>query len=138
MQTVLWLMLFGALLGLVVTFVVEAGYSARAEKIQIVRIDHRAKSLFGPVTIDEGDPVKMIVGDPKALLKNKTALGYPMVDSEYLQAHPGAAIHAETVQSPIQFARIGCLLSALISIIGMAMLKRLRVAIDPADVSTGA
>jgi hypothetical protein len=135
MRAVLIAMVVFALLGLVSTFVIESGYNSRLERVQIVKIDHSAMSQFGPVTVDVGDPVSLIVEDPKAVLKNKTSEGLPMVDGDYLKQHEGASMRIEPIQSVTAFARFGCAASALLAVVGLGILKRLQnppiLPIDP-------
>lgn len=133
MRAVLVMLLVIALFGLAGSFVIESGYTARSQKVQIVRIDHTAKNPFGPVTIDVGDPVDMILDDQGAFLKNKTPLGLPMVDADYLKQHEGAIVRIEHIQSLAALARFGCAASALIAVLGLGLLKRLQFPLFPPD-----
>jgi hypothetical protein len=124
MRGVLWGILAMALLGLLATFALESGYAARAQEIQLVTIDPTQHSPFGPATIDAGEPADLIVDDPKAFLKNKTAMGLPMVDTGYLKAHGEGYLALSSIRSLANLARIGCVCAAIFACLGIALLKR--------------
>ena len=126
-------MLGAAFLGFTGTFALESSYSARARKVQVVRIDRTHNSLFGPVTIDVGDPVPLILDDESAFLKNKTSTGLPMLDADYLNRHGGAALQLQTVESVVALARLGCVLSLAVAAAGLVLLNRLRSFLIPPD-----
>ena len=127
----MWILLVLAALGFTLTFFVEASYAARAQKVQIVRIDKSAHNLLGPVTFDVGEPQDLIVGDSSAFLKNKTAVGYPMLDEDYLKLSGNSTIPLRTIEAVAGFARFGCILSAILAGTGLAILSRVRNFIMP-------
>jgi hypothetical protein len=125
MRAVLWVMLFGAFLGFMFSFAMETSFSSRAQKVQVVRIDKTKHSPFGPVTIDVGDPAMLIVDDPKAFLKNKTATGLRMLDEEYVKQHGDGALQLNAMTSIIVLARAGCVLSILAAGAGLFLIRRI-------------
>lgn len=133
MTGVLWVLIAMAVTGFLSTFVIESGYKARIQKVQIVRIDKTAKSALGVVTIDVGEPVSLIVDSPDAFLKNRTPMGLPMLDEAYSGQHPESVIHMEPILTLIAQARIGCTLTSLVALTGLAMLRRFRVTVSPPD-----
>ena len=124
MRGVLWGILAMALIGLLATFALESGYAARAQQIQLVTLDPSQPNPFGPATVDVGEPADLIVDDPKAFLKNKTAMGLPMVDIGYLKAHSVGYFALSSIRSLANLARIGCICAAIFACMGMALLKR--------------
>jgi len=132
MRAVLITLCAAAILGLIGTFAVESSYDSRAQKVQLVRIDRAQHSLFGPVTVEQGEPTSMIVADPTVFLKNKTAIGLPMIDADYLAKHQGAAMQLGPLETVVGMARIGCALSAVVAGGGLILLGRLNsIAISP-------
>ncbi len=131
MRGVLWVLLCSAILGVICSFVLEASYNAKAQMVQVVRINHNAHNPFGPETLDQGQPAMLILEDQHAFLKNKTPLGYPMVDEEYVRQHGDAVLQLKTVESVTGMARAGCLLSGIIAILGLAVLKRVHAFLVP-------
>jgi len=117
-------MLTAAVAGCFFSFAVESSYSAQAQEVQFVRIDKTQHSPFGPVTVEVGKPVMLLVDDPSAFMKNKTATGLPMLDADYANQHGGAALQLESVESVVRIARLGCLLSAVIAAVGLLLIKR--------------
>jgi hypothetical protein len=131
MRAVLWFLLCGAFLGFATTFALESSYRARAQKVQIVRIDKTKRSPLGPETVEVGEPVIVILDDPSAFLKNKTAIGLPMVDADYLESHSGAALQIDTVESVIGLARLGSFLAFLAAILGLFLMSRIQTVLPP-------
>lgn len=134
MRAMLWVMLCGAAIGFAFTFAMESSFEGRAQKVQIVRIDKTRHSRFGPVTIDVGNPEMLIVDDPSAFLKNKTATGLPMVNADTIKAHGGDALQLQAMLSVIGLARIGCALSLLAVTTGLVLLNRILCPIPPPGV----
>jgi len=126
MRLALWILMGAAFLGFTSTFALESTYTARAQRVQPVRIDTSQHNPLGPITIDIGEPSMMIVDDPAAFLKNKTATGLPKLDIDYLKAHGESALQLQNIQSVIGMARLGCILSALVAGIGLFLLSFLR------------
>lgn len=114
-----------ALLGLATTFIVQSSFESRAVKIQLVRIDATQVSRFGPVTQEVGQPKNLILSSADVLLKNKTSLGIPTMDVDYLRRHPGAGLDIEPVESAIQIARIGCLFASLVAGLGALLWSKI-------------
>ena len=129
MRGALWVLMIVAFSGLSGTFVVEASYASRAQKVQVVRIDKTQHSAFGPVAVDVGDPVLLLVDDSSIFLKNKTATGLPMLDAEYVKQHGDSALQLKTIDSIISLARLGCIFSTLVAGIGLFLLKRLQLSL---------
>jgi len=127
-------MLLGAFLGFSTTFAMESSLNGRAQNVQIVRIDKTKHSPFGPVTIDVGDPVVLIVDDPAVFLKNKTATGLPMVDADVVKQHGDEALQLQSMLSVIGLARIGCVLSIIAAGAGLLFIKRFQGPILPPGV----
>ncbi len=125
----LWATFGIAILGFASTFALEASFEGRAQKVQIVKIDTSQHSPFGPVTSDVGDPTMMIVDDPSAFLKNRTATGLPMLDAGKLEA--SGALKLETAQSVVTLARSGCVLAAIVTLAGLVLLGRFRGFVVP-------
>ncbi len=122
-----------ALIGLAITFIVQSSFESRAVKVQLVRIDPTQHSLFGPVTQDVGQPRLLVLAGPDVLLKNKTALGFPTMDVDYLKKHPGAGLDIEPVESAIQIARIGCILAAAVAGLGALFWPQIRPMSPPLE-----
>lgn len=127
MRAVLWVMLGGAFIGFASTFAMESSFESRAQTVQVVRIDKTHHNPFGPVTIDVGDPIKVILDDQAAFLKNKTGTGLPMVDEDYIKRHGDAALQLKTMQSVVGLARVGCVLSLIAAGAGLVLITRFQV-----------
>ena len=124
MRGALWVMLCGAFLGFALTFAMESSYESRAQKVQVVRIDKTQHNPFGPVTIDVGDPIMVILDDPAAFLKNTTGTGLKMVDEDYIKQHGDAALQLKSMESVIGLARVGCVLSLIAAGVGLVLVRR--------------
>ena len=125
MQGVLWLFLVASILGFFGSIVLDRSYEAKAQKVQIVRIDRSSKNPLGPETIDDGPPILMIAENDQAFMKNKTPLGLPMIDRDSLQKNGSSLIQLDSIQRVTALARIGCLLTFGSMIFGLIMVKRL-------------
>ena len=131
MRFVLWIFLIASSLGFFASTILEKSYEAKAQKVQIVRIDHQAKNPLGQETVDVGVPALLIVEDDRPFLKNKTPLGLPMIDVETLHQKNGSIIRLETIQSVTALARVGCLLTICSMIFGLIIVRRLSAWIPP-------
>ena len=131
MQVVLWIFLIASSLGFLASIFLEKSYEAKAQKVQMVRIDHQAKNPLGQETVDVGLPVLLIVEDDRPFLKNKTPLGLPMIDVETLHQKNGSIIRMETIQSVTALARVGCLLTICSMVFGLIIVRRLSSWIPP-------
>lgn len=133
MRAVLWVMLIGAFVGFGTTFAVESAYTARAQKVQLVRIDKTKNSRFGPIPIDIGNPTVLILDDESAFLKNKTGTGLPMVDADILKAHGDEPLQLSAIQSIIGLARLGGLFSFIVAAVGLILLARIQGFVVPPE-----
>jgi hypothetical protein len=133
MRAVLAALFTLCLLGLVATFAIESSYTARAVRVQFVRIDATQHNPFGPVTKEVGQPIFIIAGSEKAFLKNRTALGLPTVDADNFEQHPELGIQLEPLQSSISIARVGCLIAAFLTGIGWGVLPRFKSLFAPPE-----
>ena len=131
MTTVLWILLGFAVLGFVASLSIEGGYTARAQKVQIVQIT--GSNGLGPITVDVGEPAMLILDDQKGLLKNLTPTGFPMLDANYVKLHGASIIRLETITSMAGLARIGCIVSSVLAIIGLALMKRIHSILMPPE-----
>ncbi len=133
MRAVLWLLQAVSIVGFIAAYYMENSFTLRAQKVQLVQIDSHNTSPFGPVTIDVGKPVEIVVDDHDAFLKNRTATGLPMVDIGYLKDHSSTLIKVDSIQSLAGIARIGCIVSCLVALFGLYMLSRISNLLIPAD-----
>lgn len=133
MRFALWLVLCMAFLGFAGSFGLESSYESRAEEVQIVRIDQTQHSRFGPVTIDVGEPVVIVLDDQAAVMKNKTATGLPMLDADAAARNGGAILRLDSVRSIVGLARLGCVLSAIVAAVGLVMMDRVRGILFPPE-----
>jgi len=124
MRALMVVMLAFSFLGLLLSFAIQNAYESKAERIQLVTIDRAHTDPLGPPTTDVGDPVRLMITDTHALLKNKTPLGLPMADRDYIRDHPGSALTLEQVLKVPNMARLGCLTAIILSIAGLILLSR--------------
>ena len=83
-----------------------------------------AAQTVGPVTDDIGEPISVLVDDPAAFMKNKTAAGLPELNVGYLEEKGVPLVKLDSVLAPIRLARIGCVAATIFALAGLILLAR--------------
>ena len=113
-----------SLSGFFATWLLEASFEGRAQLVQFVRMnpDGLRAGSQGYVTL--GAPQKVILDAPGAFLPGYASPGVRLADVDWLKRKSLSPLHLGSVQLIAWYARVGCLLSMAISVVGLVVLQR--------------
>jgi uncharacterized membrane protein YciS (DUF1049 family) len=101
-------------LGFIATFPIQSNFHGKAKLIQ--RIEKSAGSeLFGDEGTPIGDPMMLIVEDPKAFVGEPDAKGVYKVDESYLKQNNIYPTQLKSIDFFAQCFKIGFAVAALVS-----------------------
>ena len=115
-----------AIVGFLFTFFLEASFEARAQTVQFIRANPQGLKKGAEGYTELGPPQRVVLDQPGALLPGYGPNGSRLADVDHLRAKAISPLHLESVRLMAWYARVGCLIAALMSLAGIVALNRLQ------------